>query len=290
MNSKRICISLAFDTKFFQQAVECIKTIQQNCTHAADICVLGINLKNMQIERLSHKGVLFRTDYHHLPKYRDDFPVHAYTQLCRPYLRELFPGYDIYMWIDADIRIFHPDAFDAFLGGALAEPSSIAICQEADPLYSIVNHPQSAYGYHTMIKNRIEAVYGKKVGENLCYFNNFNTGIWAMHTQSQIWNGFQKTMGQALMYSYDHMREQDAMNIAVFYSGQEPVILPSTMNWLCSLTKPPKYDPETQRFVRPGPPQVPISVMHLICSGSEMTYNGTKMKWYDFYKLINLTA
>lgn len=289
MNSTQICLSLAFDAKFFRQACECIKTIQSNCPYAHDICALVINMEKRQTEWLRQNGVRWISDYSQLPKYRDDFPVHAYTQLCRPYLKELFPGYDVYMWIDADIRILYRDAFDAFLGSALAEPGSIAICQEADPLYSIVCHPQSAYGYHTMINQRIESVYGAKVSEELRYFNNFNTGIWAMHRESRIWNYFQKALIQGLAHPYDHMREQDAMNVAVTYSHQEPVILPSTMNWLCSLTKPPKYNPKTRRFVRPDPPQIPISVMHLICSENKMNYNGRTMKWYDFYKLINLT-
>lgn len=289
MNTNRICFVLAFDATFFQQAQVCIKNIQQHCTYKHDICALVINLERWQIQWLKQCGVRLTSDYSRLPKYHQDFPLHAYTQLCRPYLREMFSGYDIYMWIDADIRIIHQKAFDAYLGGTLAEPSSIVICQEADPLYSIVCHPQSAYSYHTMIKQRIVSVYGAKVSSELQYFNNFNTGIWAMHRDSMVWEFFQAALNQALSHPYNHMREQDAMNVAIVNSSVEPVILPSTMNWLCALAKPPKFNPQTRRFVRPGPPQVPISVMHLVCSESELNYKGRLMKWYDFYKQIGLT-
>jgi hypothetical protein len=79
------------------------------------------------------------------------------------------------------------------------------------------------------------------------------------------------------------------MNVAIVNSSVEPVILPSTMNWLCALATPPKLDPGTRRLIRPYPPQVPISVVHRVCSESELNYNGRLMKWYDFYKLIGLT-
>ena len=148
------CIAMSFDTNMFHQAKHCIKTILKHCRHNVDICVLALGLNDEAFNWLRHKGVCILDDFSSLPRY-ENFPLYGYSQICRPYLRELFPGYQSYMWVDADIRFCHSDAFDFFLYSVLKSPESIAICQEVDTAYINVWSPDRAWGYHVMKNERI---------------------------------------------------------------------------------------------------------------------------------------
>ena len=82
----------------------------------------------------------------------------------------------------------------------------------------------------------------------------------------------------------DHMREQDAMNVAILKWGKTPVILPATMNWLCGLGNPPLFDETSRRFVQPQYPFNPISVFHLIASNSTTEVDGKQVTYYELYQ------
>jgi hypothetical protein len=127
MPSAPHCIALSFDPKFFYQVRESIRTIKRHCRYPIDICVLALNLAPLQLEWLKAQRVILRSDYDKLPG-SADLPLYAYSQWCRPYLRELFPGFEVYMWVDADIRFVHEDAFDS-----PHEPLSVLhlICSES---------------------------------------------------------------------------------------------------------------------------------------------------------------
>jgi len=46
--------------------------------------------------------------------------------LVRPYLREYFPCYDIYLWIDSDVWLQSPDMLRALIEGAARKGMAIA--------------------------------------------------------------------------------------------------------------------------------------------------------------------
>jgi hypothetical protein len=287
MPSAPHCIALSFDSKFFYQGRECIRTIKRHCRQPVEICVLALRLAPGELEWLNAQGVVLRQDYDQLLG-SADLPLYAYSQLCRPYLRELFPGFEIYMWVDADIRFVHHDAFDLYFHAARSPGNPVAICQESDGAYINVWSPDEAWGYHHMKNERLQAVYGGEVYRRMQYFYNFNTGIWAVHRDSTFWGIFKDELRHGQEFGFSHLREQDAMNVALLKWGEQPAILPSTMNWLCGLSVP-EHNLDTGRFVRPVLPHEPISVMHLICSQSDVEINGKPMKWYELYRRLGFT-
>lgn len=285
MNRK--CIVLSFDSCFFYQAKECIKTIREHCSIDADICALPIGGSEAELAWLDSQGVKVQEDLSALPKC-GDIPEYGYSQICRPFLREVFPGYDIYMWVDSDIRFVTKEAFDIYFSAALLPSNPIVICQEVDSSYCIVSSPHNVYSYHEMKNNRIKEVYGEEAGRRMHYYYNFNSGIWALHAESSFWELFQGKLLFALKHPFNHMREQDAMNMAIIDWPNPAFVLPATMNWLCAVSMP-KLDEGAGRFVRPQYPYEPISVLHLICSHSNVEYNGQTIRWYDLYRQRNMT-
>jgi lipopolysaccharide biosynthesis glycosyltransferase len=283
----RNCIALSFDSNFFYQAKQCIRTIRRYCRQRADICALALKLNPDDRDWLESQGVIVRDDLGCLP-HLNGMPIYGYAQVCRPFLRELFPGYDVYMWVDADIRFVGEEAFDVYLTHSLLPQNPVVICQKIDGSYAIVTCPDRVWGYHKMKNDRIQPVYGEKVAEQLRYFYNYNSGIWAMHRDSALWGLFKEALLCGLKHGFVHMREQDAMNVAILKWSQSPVLLPPTMNWLCGLSLP-EFNPGRDRFVRPQYPNEPISVLHLIASDSQVDVNGETISWYELYQRLAFT-
>lgn len=268
----RDCIVMSFDSNFFSHGMQCIRTILQYCRYPADICTLALNLKPEELHWLKAQGVNVREGLDSLPRMAG-IPLYGYSQICRPFLRELFPGYNIYMWADADIRFAGEEAFDLYFQSARLPQNPVVICQEIDGTYVSVSSPDRVWGYHKMKNDRIQAVYGEKIAEQLRFFYNYNSGIWALHRESTFWDLFKETLVVALQHGFSHMCEQDAMNVAILKWRVLPVGVPATFNWLCSLSLP-EYDNERGRFVRPQYPHEPISVLHLITSRSTVEVEG----------------
>ncbi|MEJ2041105.1 MAG: hypothetical protein P8X55_19580 [Desulfosarcinaceae bacterium] len=281
------CIALSFDRRMFYQAQACIDSIRRHCRYAADICVLALDLPTEQLDWLEDRGVKLNLDYTVLPRFRQ-FPLYAYSQICRPFLQDLFPGYHVYMWVDADIRFVRDDAFDAFLGQAVAHPETICICQEVEPAYICVHSAPHAKAYHEMKNVRIKNLYDAELLDKMASYYNFNTGIWGMHHASPVWEIFKKELMSVFSHNFDHMREQDALNVSLLRWGGEPVNLPATMNWLCALSLPQR-DPDSDAFARPIYPHWPISVLHLIMSQSPVEVDGGKISFYQLYQRLGFT-
>lgn len=190
---KCCCIALAFDCNMFHQARACINTIRNTCRYDADICVLALDLPSEQSAWLADQGVIVKTDYSELPRFKT-FPLCAYAQICRPFLKNLFPGYLVYMWVDADIRFIRQDAFDAYLGQAAANPDSIVISQEIENSYICIHSAEHTRRYHEMKNERLQPLYDADLLNKMQYYYVYNTGIWGMHRDSEVWRPFKSEL------------------------------------------------------------------------------------------------
>jgi len=287
MQSERVCIVLSFDSNMFQQARECIASVRLYCKYDFDICVVPLELEEKEMNWLKEQKVIFFDNLKSLPMFKDA-PLYAYAQTCRPYLREIFPGYDVYMWIDSDIRIIDSYAFDYYISNALLYQKAIVISQEIDNTYIFVQDPRSAADYHSAKNERLLEVYGSDIAGILQYFYCFNSGIFAISHESDIWENYKNNLAKTLQTSYNHIKEQEAMNVAIAESGMNVCTAPSTMNWLCA-SKFPMYDTSSRRWVRPSFPHIPISVLHLTASNSVINLEGKTMTIYEYYKIKGLT-
>jgi hypothetical protein len=271
----------------FNQAQECIKSIQRYCKYDFDICVLALELIDEERDWLEQHGVILSDNYKGLPTFKGA-PSYVYAQTCRPYLRELFSGYSIYMWLDADIRITDSSAFEFYIGNAQSYRKAVIIAMEIDDNYIFVRDPESALLYHSEKNRRMLEVYGVDTASRLQYLYYFNTGIFAMSHESLIWDRFNSNLLKSLSFPYDGIREQDAMNVAIVDSGMNVGVAPSVMNWICSASLP-LFEPSIGKWVQPSYPYAPISVLHLTMSNTLSDMNGEKMTYYEYYKRNKLT-
>ncbi len=281
-------IVLSFDSNMFKQGMDSILSIKKYCAGKNyKINVLALDLNNEEISWLLENGVTINTNYKILPGHPNQ-KKYNYSQTCRAFLPELFPGFDVYMWVDADIRLLNSQGLEHYLNRPLENKESIAIVHESESMYESVSNFRISRNYHSMKNERIAKVYGKEIEELLHYFYYYNNGIWSMHKDSRIWSKFRETMLYTLKQDYfDHIFDQDAMNIAILNSMIPVIYTPSTMNWLCAASLP-LYDRINKRWVTPQVPNHSVSVAHLIASNSYVDFNGTQIKWYEYYKKMGI--
>ncbi len=282
-DDRRNLIVMSFDANMFDQARQCIATISKYLTHIAELAVVAIDLEPAQLEWLSKGGAKIFTDYRSLQGF-EGAPAYAWAMSCRPYLREIFAGYDYYVYVDPDIRLLNSEGISSYFNLPRLVPGAVAICQEIDPAYCFVQSGPTARSYHERKYQRMRKAFGD-AAEAARYLYPYNCGIFGMHKDCPVWELYRRFLEQAMRGTFDHMAEQDAMLMAIMQSDTNVVPTPCTMNWLCSAALPLKDG--SGRWVRAVFPHEPISVLHL--SASNHFLQAQNRRLYDLYRELKLT-
>ncbi len=285
MTAPRVCMVMSFNSRMFAQAQQALSTFRQFAPPGVDVHVLALDLARHELDWLAANKVQIHTEVSRIPIWKDA-PLHAYSMTCRPWMPQLFPGYDIYLWVDADIRFCDREGVEFYLHGAAASTNSIVASLEVDPTYHFVCQPRVAAFYHREKYARVRQVYGEPTADHLAYMYCYNMGLFAMHRQSPLWAFYEENVRRAVATPYNHMKEQDAMNVAIVQSGLEVHTAHPVMNWLCSISFP-RFARQVNRWVRPESPHVPISVLHLTNSNDPSAPDG--LTFYEVYKQQGLT-
>jgi len=183
---------------------------------------------------------------------------------ARPFLRRYFPGYDVYLWLDADVWVQTPDALNALVEGAATSPA-IHLSVELDRCYhSFFKSPGIWNAYHEWYR----ACYNDDIiTATMTLKPMFNAGVFAMSKDSPVWDEWLRIYQGALqkipeLNNQTIMTDQLALNIALYMHNMPHVIMPANYNWLTFFAVP-MLDSATGLYVEPAPPYSPISQFHL---------------------------
>jgi len=287
----RTCCVMASDAPFFYQiraSVETFDAVRKSV--GADMKVIALGLDQSQMDWLCSRGIEIVTGVEsRVPRFRDS-PLHAIAMTCRPFIPELFPGYEAYMWIDSDIRFLHPDGFNQYMESLIQPRCSIAIASESEPAYCFNHVPAFANAYHEQKYARLCAAFGEEVANYLRYTLPFNAGIFAAPADSPLWSRYKRNLDRTLALPYNAMREQDAMLVSIV-EVQDVVRMPSVANWVCSARMPAVDDRIGGRvFLNPDKPTEKILVAHLAASSKPVFLDGKMQTLYNTYQLHGLTT
>jgi len=199
----------------------------------------------------------------------------------RPYIPQLFTAYDVYLYVDADIRFLSAQAFEIYFGIALRVPQSIVIAQEVDACYCFMWNPKVANSVQEDRYERMASTFGLVTAESLRYVYQYNAGIFAMHRDSPVWRRYRNNLELVVKQSYNRLSEQDALNVVLFELDREVMTVPATLNWLCAAAFPIRDG--SGQWVRPYYPYLPIDVLHFVNSGEPAIVNGRDATGADQY-------
>ena len=156
------------DARFFYLAQGCIQSVRDKSEAAnVHIAFLDLGCTTDQLSWLNtNVNVVRRVDWEFTYPTRDRTPPHLRIQHAATVSApEYFPGYEVYLWIDADTWVQEWAAIRLFIEGARRR-RGLAIVPELD------RGSQLQYGglpqHWQQIETWYSAAFGEKIGKRLC--------------------------------------------------------------------------------------------------------------------------
>ena len=184
-------------------------------------------------------------------------PAHL-SFLARPFLREYFPGYDVYVWIDSDIWIQDPTVIVSYVLGAMK--GGMAITHEEERAYKFQFELFGWTAKHFLLG------YGPFMATYLLLRAHVNAGMFAMAADAPQWAAWADRYERAIRRTGALVpHDQFALNRAL-HAGDKlcksTVLLDPSCNWICARGAP-MWDDERGVYCKPYAPYEPIKVLHL---------------------------
>jgi hypothetical protein len=259
----RICIVSGCDAKYFTFLKGLLASLEPV---NVDKVVFDFGMTSEQLQFLHDTRIkVFRFKYPH------DFPGKTQIEkimpgfgamLTRPYLNECTPGYDIIVWMDADLWVQEIDCIDMLV--AEAARFGMAAVPEIDRGYFKFTQGFHVWNLEAQVMQRL---FGPEFAKKMYLNPTLNSGLFAIKSNSPIWRAWRHylQMGLLNMNGIDdqsRMVEQMALNIAIRAHNFIVRAFPCPFNWLTYLCLP-AWDERRSVLVEPNPPYTALKVVHL---------------------------
>lgn len=266
MTKNRIALITGGDSKYYPLISELIASVRRfPQSSTVDIHVLDAGLTEEQRAELRAQNIgTFAPDWPNADIARRG-KGKEYVKACilRPFLRDLVPGYDIYIWLDGDTWIQDWSAIELFIRGA--ETRAMTCTMQVHHAY-----PKSMrlswlgpfpFKPRSFYYSNARRAFGGAIARKLFAHNVFLAGAFALHHDAPHWDRWQTLILQALKRGKLFTAEQLTMGIMLHLDKYPVEILPLWCNWLCGFGV--KFDPATGQFTEPYLPHQPLGILHL---------------------------
>lgn len=254
------------DANYFPLLCEWLKSVRRfPQSQTMDICILDAGLSPDQVAYLKPLVAnIVRPDWPvAIPASKIGGREYLKACVCRPFIPSLFPGYETYMWMDADTWVQDWASIDLFLQGAARK--KIALTAQVDRAYPRAARvkwlgpwPWKVRSFY--FSNAIKA-YGLAVAKKLLTHHVLLAGAFALDVDAPHWKRWQEITIQTLKKGKIFTAEQLSLGILCHIEDYPYEALPAWAHWLCEFT--PAWDQDRQMFVEPFLPHMPIGILHL---------------------------
>ena len=256
---KNVIVSLA-DSNYFElinELIDSIKRFEQSKDIA--ICIMDAGLKTEQIEILKKKVDIIKKAEWDIEVSSNKVKNKEWlkSQVSRAFLPKYFPGYEKYLWIDADAWVNSWYAIELYLKGC--ENKKLSIATSADRAYGRVLRADWVFGSFARIKSQNykhakSSGFSEKIARQVALKPHLNIGVFALEVDAPHWEIWQQNLKKALSSGKIWGSEQIAMNITIYVDGLDIEILPAYCNW--TLIQALKYDKLKNTLVEPSLPNL----------------------------------
>jgi len=210
------------------------------------------------------------------------------AQTARPFLPRYFPGFDLYIWMDADLWLQEYEVLEWLVRGS--RNHHLTITQELHSAYKRHYNNREIFGKYALYND----FFNSQTAESYGLTPSLNVGVFALPATAPHWEAWRKVMIHVLSVESSFYAEQTSLDFAV-YSQRLPVTwLPAQANWLCHQARP-AWSTQRQKLVDPCPPHQPLWVIHLTMATKQMSFPleiidsedqiDTKLDFFSFHKL-----
>lgn len=251
------------DQGYFSLAQGCIRSIRDKpLGNTIALAFLDIGCAPEQRNWIDqHVDFVLEPNWHFGLDAVEGLPGHVRGVLARPFLREYFPGFETYVWLDADAWLQDWTAIQLLIQGASLR-RGIAIVPEVDrgSLRQYGGLPE----YWKLAFRWYASLFGDEIARRLCSFPMLNAGVFALHCHAPHWQAWEQALTLALRSKCTMMTDQLALNYVVYQRGlfENTELLPAWCNWTCH-NGFPSWDEQRQLLVEPYLPHTTIGICHL---------------------------
>jgi len=286
---KENVIISAADSNYFEllnELIDSIKSFDQSKDLA--ICIMDAGLHKDQIEVLEKKVDQIKKAEWDIEV--SDIKVKGRewlkSQVSRAFLPKYFPGYEKYIWIDADAWVNSWYAIELYLKGC--ENKKLAIATSADRSYGRLLRAEWIFGNFARIKSQNykhakSSGFSEKIAREVALKPHLNIGVFSLEKDAPHWDTWQKNLKKALSSGRIWGSEQIAMNITIYSDNLDVEILPAYCNW--TLIDGLKFDKKNNTFVEPYLPNHEIGIIHFAGKNNDQIRNNknfvSKIKTLD---------
>jgi hypothetical protein len=256
------------DSNYYPLLREWIHSVRSFKESAAiDLCIIDGGLTSEQLNELRPlvKTIVNPAWPAGIPSRKTKGKDRLKTCVCRPFIREMFPDYDLYMWMDADTWVQDWSGVEMFLVAAGRKADRIVVTNGADRSapkeFRVKWLWRWPYRVTNFYFNNGRRVLGFSEAKKLCTRFVVNAGCFALSAKAPHWERWQKNVVVAATKGRIFPAEQLALGMTIFLDGYEAEFLPSYAHWLCSTF--PCWDEQQRVFVEPFMPHEVLGVLHL---------------------------
>jgi len=189
---------------------------------------------------------------------------HLRALTVRPFLPRYFPGYDVYLWIDADAWVQDLTVISAYVNAAAQ--GALAIVPHDHPAYR-----QSA-GVTAWRARRDQAYFGADAGIEVPWAEYWNAGVFALAADVPHWQQWAQYFSRGLAATDGRLCcDQTALNQATRVERLPVAPLAARHNWLCHLALP-SFDQNLNKLGDPLDPQSVLGILHLTDTTKNMLW------------------
>ena len=279
--NSNIAIVTSADENYFEMLNELINSIlRHESKQNIKICVVDGGLNEAQIQELKKKVFSIKKVKHNLQGLSKFENTKYFAGLVsRVFLRETFPEFEKYIWIDSDAWVNSWKAIDYLIEAS--SDGKLAAVATADRhnekvlsfkwLFSSVGIMKSQN-----FKHAISSGYGQKIARSLALKPHVNCGVFALNHESKFWDVWKKHFKFSLLKGRFFGSDQLAMNICIYHEKLNTELLPHFCNWIPNSINT-LWDENKKCFVEQFFPNNEIGIMHLAggirINGEDMRYN-----------------
>lgn len=266
---EKVAVVSSADQKYYPLLLECLESVKRSWSAPEtqlSLCAIGCQLSQEQVQELVERDIQFA-------ELRNDFSVsqaslrdreYLLTTLVRACLPDYFPGYDIYIWMDADSWVCDFSAIALYLQAA--RQGKMGVVANFDR-YTKQSFTADAWFLkwakirNFYLKNASRSGLSHKEVQYLAckpclYSGNFSLPVNAPH-----WHSYQQNLHRVVNKGRVFGSDQLALGMSIYLDEHPLELLPRWCNWT-SVDKP-KYDADNACFVEPYLPHYKIGIMHL---------------------------
>ena len=264
----RVIIVTACDSRFAGLLRGLLATLQPVlAAPGVDLACFDIGLDPEDRAWLSRYTSVIRPPGIHFGLDEADHSAPLRSFLARPFLREYFPGYDFYIWIDSDIWLQDPGVVSRYLDGAAEH--GLAVTHEEERAYQFQPWLFGWTAKHFLLG------YGLLTGAYLLARPHVNAGFFAMAADAPHWDAWARRYEAALRRSGKLVpHDQFALNHALHARGKDRLpaaLLDPSCNWICERGAPMWNDVDGA-YCKPYAPYERIGAVHLAGPGKHKEF------------------